>query len=71
MTTFATDQTDHDTDLDPHLDPRLDARLDAHWGAGLLPGFAYDDRLTGSVANPRRTTWTGYGRTEPDRRPAT
>ena len=70
MTTLATDQTDHDTDLDPHLDPRLDARLDAHWGPGLLPGFAYDDRLTGSVAT-RPHHLDGVRPDRADRRPAT
>jgi len=37
----------------------------------LEPTFAYDDHLAAPVANPRRTTWTGYAKTDVDRLPAT
>lgn len=54
MTTFMTNPSD----LDLHLEPIFD-------GTG-----EQVDRLAGAVANPRRTTWTGYAKTDPDRLPS-
>lgn len=42
------------------------ADLDLH----LDTAFAYDEQLTATVANPRRTTWTGYAKADPERMPA-
>jgi len=41
------------------LEPLVDLAADA------------DDRLPRSVANPRRTTWTGFAKADADRLPAT
>ena len=54
MTSFMSNPSDLDLRLEPHFD-----------GAG-----GNDDRLPLTVANPRRTTWTGYAKSDPDRMPA-
>ena len=42
------------------------ADLDLH----LETAFAYDETLTATVANPRRTTWTGFAKADTERLPA-
>ncbi len=54
MTTFMTNPSD----LDLHLEPLFD-------GTG-----EREEQLPRTVANPRRTTWTGYGKGDPDRLPS-
>ena len=54
MTTFLTSQPD----LDLHLEPLAD-------GAAEEP-----DALPSTVANPRRTTWTGFAKGDADRLPS-
>lgn len=54
MTTFLTDSSE----LDLHLEPLFD-------GAGHR-----EDRPPTSVANPRRTTWTGFAKSDEDRLPS-
>ena len=56
MTTFMANPADLDLHLEPHFD-----------GTGEGPAPAV---LT-SVANPRRTTWTGFAKADRDRLPAT
>ena len=51
MTTFRSDPAV----LDLHLEPLFDGDADR------------EDPLPTSVANPRRTTWTGYASTDADR----
>lgn len=54
MTTFMTNPAD----LDLHLEPVFDGT-----GERVAPGPT-------SVANPRRTTWTGYAKSDRDRLPS-
>lgn len=54
MTTFMTNPSD----LDLHLEPVFDGT-----GERVDPGPT-------SVANPRRTTWTGYAKSDRDRLPS-
>jgi hypothetical protein len=54
MTTFMTNPSD----LDLHLEPLFDGVGDRA------------EPVTTTVANPRRTTWTGYAKADPDRLPA-
>jgi hypothetical protein len=54
MTTFMADPSD----LDLHLEPLVDGVGDR------------EERLPGTVANPRRTTWTGYAKSDEDRLPS-
>lgn len=58
MTTFMTNPSDLDLHLEPHFD-----------GTGELRGSAHESLPT-SVANPRRTTWTGFAKSDRDRMPA-
>lgn len=58
MTTFMTTPSDLDLHLDLHLEPQVE-------GAG-----ERRDSLPASVANPRRTTWTGFAKADRDRMPA-
>lgn len=54
MTTFMTNPSDLDLHLEPHFD-----------GTG-----ERQESVQTSVANPRRTTWTGFAKADRDRLPS-